>query len=106
MIQVGENDDFGARRLKYVRVSVEVLSHLLKADGSFVHEVEGVPADARVVNVAHDYATNELVLTLESNDFPPVKVGDHMGAVNATIAFRKTDDLVREKIQTVLEGMR
>lgn len=63
-------DKFEGRRLALLKLPIECFADLLKQDGSYLVEVLGMPADAKIDAVHHHKEHNQLWIRLESEDFP------------------------------------
>lgn len=66
------------RRVKFLRISAELLADFLKQPVPPGITSEGLPTDARITNTAWEADLSIIRLTLESDSFPEVRPGEEI----------------------------
>jgi hypothetical protein len=98
-----------SRRVKILNVSPEYLVTLLQQDGTRRVRIEGMPADAKIVNVSDQYKFNcgWISFMVESDTFPEVKDGraiPEMDPLSATVFFDETGVTDSPIYSTLIQG--
>ncbi len=75
------------QRMMLLRVSPEVLVHLLGMDGSKRFRILGLPLDAKIINVSDQirFERGEIVFMVQSDEFPKTLAGNVIPELTLTV---------------------
>ena len=80
-------------RVKLLRVSRELLTHLFSLDGRNLVRIEGMPEDAKIVGISCDagFKYDEVWFQVTSEEFPELKTGNSFPELRLNVTMSTVD---------------